>query len=76
MDDIIRPKIDLKQQETVKCEKCNSKFFKEVVLLKKVPKKFNNICRSFTSAPTEPRAKVMGGKRSPLGLWFEPVPIP
>lgn len=38
MDDIIRPKIDLKQQETVACEKCNSKFFKEVVLIKKVPK--------------------------------------
>jgi uncharacterized Zn finger protein len=38
MDDIIRPKIDLKKQETVTCEKCNSKYFKEVVLLKKVPK--------------------------------------
>jgi hypothetical protein len=38
MDDIIRPKIDLKQQETIKCEKCNSKYFKEVVLLKKIPK--------------------------------------
>lgn len=38
MDEIIRPKIDLKQQETVECEKCKSKFFKEVVLIKKVPK--------------------------------------
>lgn len=37
-DNIIRPKIDLKQQETVVCEKCNSKFFKEVVLIKKVSK--------------------------------------
>jgi uncharacterized Zn finger protein len=38
MDDIIRPKIDLKQQQTVECEKCRSKYFKEVVLIKKVPK--------------------------------------
>ena len=38
MEDIIKPKIDLKQQETIKCEKCESKFFKEVTMLKKVPK--------------------------------------
>ena len=37
-DDIIRPKIDLRQQTTIKCEKCESKFFKEVSMLKKVPK--------------------------------------
>ena len=37
-DNIIRPKIDLKQQETITCEKCEGKFFKEVVLIKKVPK--------------------------------------
>ena len=37
-DDIIRPKIDLRQQVTIKCEKCESKFFKEVTMLKKVPK--------------------------------------
>jgi predicted nucleic acid-binding Zn ribbon protein len=37
-DDIIRPKIDLRQQPTVKCEKCGSKFFKEITMLKKVPK--------------------------------------
>jgi hypothetical protein len=38
MEDIIKPKIDLKQQPTVVCEKCESKFFKEVVLIKKVSK--------------------------------------
>lgn len=38
MDDIIKPKIDLRQQETITCSDCGSKFFKEVVLLKKVPK--------------------------------------
>ena len=38
MDDIIKPKIDLRQQQTIKCEKCESKFFKEVTMLKKVPK--------------------------------------
>ena len=37
-DDIIRPKIDLRQQETIKCEKCDSIYFKEVTMLKKVPK--------------------------------------
>jgi len=38
MDDILKPRIDLKKQETVKCEKCGSKFFKEVTMIKKVPK--------------------------------------
>jgi len=37
-DNIIRPKIDLKQQPTVVCEKCSSTYFKEVVLIKKVAK--------------------------------------
>ncbi len=36
--DIAKPKIDLKQQPTVVCEKCGSKYFKEVVLIKKVSK--------------------------------------
>ena len=38
MEDIIQPKIDLRQQETITCSDCGSKYFKEVVLLKKVPK--------------------------------------
>lgn len=38
MDDILKPKIDLKQQPTVECEKCHSKYFKEVVLIKQVSK--------------------------------------
>ena len=37
-DDIIRPKIDLREQPTIKCEKCESKYFKEITMLKKVPK--------------------------------------
>ena len=37
-DEIIKPRIDLRQQQTLKCEKCDSKFFKEVTMLKKVPK--------------------------------------
>ena len=37
-DGIIRPKIDLKQQETLVCKKCDNKYFKEVTLIKKVPK--------------------------------------
>ena len=35
MDDILKPRIDLKQQPTVTCEDCGSKYFKEVVLLKR-----------------------------------------
>lgn len=38
MDEIIKPKIDLRQQPTVECEGCKSIFFKEVVILKKVSK--------------------------------------
>ena len=38
MEDIIKPKINLKDQPTVDCEKCHSKYFKEVVMLKKVSK--------------------------------------
>ena len=36
-DNIIRPKINLREQPTILCEECGSKFFKEVSLLKKVP---------------------------------------
>lgn len=38
MDEIIKPKIDLRKQETVKCESCECVYFKEVTMLKKVPK--------------------------------------
>jgi len=38
MDDILKPRIDLTQQPTITCDDCGSKYFKEVVLLKKVPK--------------------------------------
>ena len=37
MDDLL-PKIDLKQQPTEVCEKCGHKYFKEVVLIKRVSK--------------------------------------
>lgn len=38
MEDLGTPKINLKEQPTVECEECKSKFFKEVVLIKKVSK--------------------------------------
>lgn len=38
MEDFAKPKIDLKQQPTVECENCQNKYFKEVVLIKKVSK--------------------------------------
>ena len=43
MDNLINteqnlPKIDLKEQPTITCEECDSKYFKEVVMIKKVSK--------------------------------------
>jgi uncharacterized Zn finger protein len=38
MDESLRPKIDLNQQPSVTCENCGGMYFKEVVLIKKVPK--------------------------------------
>ena len=36
MDDLLQPKIDLKKQPTLECEQCESIYFKEVVMIKKV----------------------------------------
>jgi uncharacterized Zn finger protein len=36
MSDLVKPKIDLKEQPTVTCEECGSEYFKEVVMIKKV----------------------------------------
>jgi len=36
--DITKPKIDLREQPTIACEKCESIFFKEVVIIKRVSK--------------------------------------
>jgi len=38
MDDLLKPKINLKQQPTISCENCNKNYFKEVVQIKKVSK--------------------------------------
>jgi len=38
MDNLTKPRIDLKQQPTVACEKCENIYFKEVTLIKKVSK--------------------------------------
>lgn len=39
MEDLIgKPKINLKEQPTIACEKCENIYFKEVVLIKKVSK--------------------------------------
>lgn len=38
MDDILKPKINLKEQPTVQCGECKSTYFKEIVMLKKVSK--------------------------------------
>lgn len=36
--DIQKPKIDLREIPSIKCEECGSEFFREVVILKKVSK--------------------------------------
>lgn len=36
MSDISKPQISLRDQPTVKCEKCDGKFFVEVAMIKKV----------------------------------------
>ena len=38
MDDLLKPKIDLKKQPTVVCEEGDCVYFKEVVMVKKVNK--------------------------------------
>jgi uncharacterized Zn finger protein len=39
MEDL-SPKIDLKQQPTEVCENCGNEYFKEIVLIKRVPKHY------------------------------------
>ena len=38
MDNLTKPKINLKEQPTVVCESCGNIYFKEVTLIKKVSK--------------------------------------
>lgn len=38
MEEIFKPKIDLKSQPTISCESCGEKFFREIVMIKKVSK--------------------------------------
>jgi len=37
-NDLLKPRIDLKQQPSVTCEKCGSIYFREVVCIKRVSK--------------------------------------
>jgi len=38
MENLTKPKINLKEQPTIACEECGNIYFKEVVLIKKVSK--------------------------------------
>lgn len=38
MENLTKPKINLKEQPTISCESCGNTYFKEVVLIKKVSK--------------------------------------
>jgi len=38
MENLTKPKINLKEQPTIVCEECGNIYFKEVVLIKKVSK--------------------------------------
>lgn len=37
MQDLLKPKVDLRQCPTMSCEKCGSVYFREVIYLKRVP---------------------------------------
>ena len=39
----IKPKVNLRDCETIKCEKCDSSYFREVIYIKKVSKLLNKI---------------------------------
>lgn len=36
MSELVKPKIDLREQPTITCENCGGEYFKEVAILKKV----------------------------------------
>jgi hypothetical protein len=38
MDDLLKPKINLKEQPTITCSECDCSIFKEVTMLKRVSK--------------------------------------
>ena len=37
MEDLQKPRVNLRECETIKCESCGGIFFREVILLKRVP---------------------------------------
>ena len=74
MNEIIRPKIELSQMDAIQCEKCGSKLFTEVSMLKKVPALMTGAAQD-TIVPFPTYAcKDCGHVNDELNPFFEDTP--
>ena len=74
MSEIIRPKIELSQMDAIQCEKCGSKLFTEVSMLKKVPALMTGAAQD-TIVPFPTYAcKDCGHVNDELNPFFEDTP--
>ena len=74
MSEIIRPKIELSQMDQIQCEKCGSKLFTEVSMLKKVPALMTGAAQdTIVPFPTY-TCKDCGHVNDELNPFFEDTP--
>ena len=74
MSEIIRPKIELSQMDAIQCEKCGSKLFTEVSMLKKVPALMTGASQdTIVPFPTY-TCKDCGHVNDELNPFFEDTP--
>lgn len=74
MSEIIRPKIELNQMDAIQCEKCGSKLFTEVSMLKKVPALMTGAAQdTIVPFPTY-SCKDCGHVNNELNPFFEDTP--
>ena len=74
MSEIIKPRIELSQMGAIQCEKCGSKLFTEVSMLKKVPALMTGAAQD-TIVPFPTYAcKDCGHVNDELNPFFEDTP--
>jgi DNA-directed RNA polymerase subunit RPC12/RpoP len=74
MSEIIKPRIELSQMDAIQCEKCGSKLFTEVSMLKKVPALMTGAAQD-TIVPFPTYAcKDCGHVNDELNPFFEDTP--
>ena len=74
MSEIIKPRIELSKMEPIQCEKCGSKLFTEVSMLKKVPALMTGAAQD-TIVPFPTYAcKDCGHVNDELNPFFEDTP--